>query len=135
MQLGELQRRRSRVEAEARGQVLGLVLVLEIERWSWSIEEMKALQAANAQRLAVIEVGYKFGRGSTVEMMALWQAAEAEKVRIGEVERDRMQAIRKLAGLTGYGDEMDSSSSHSRIAGATFSQSLTPGATVSPVQR
>jgi hypothetical protein len=61
--------------------------------------------AANAQRLAIIEVGYKFGRGSTVEMMALWRLAEVEKVRIGEVENDRVQVIRKLLMVTGFADK------------------------------
>lgn len=100
LQADELRRRRSQVEIQAREQVLGLVL--ELEQMERSIEGMKATQAANAQRLAVIEVGYKFGRGSTAEMIGLWQAAEAEKGRIGEVERDRVQVIRKLAMLTNY---------------------------------
>jgi hypothetical protein len=56
--------------------------------------------------LAVIEAGYKFERGSTVEMIGLWQEAEAEKARIGEVEVDREQSLKKLAGLTGYTDKM-----------------------------
>jgi hypothetical protein len=68
---------------------------------------MKSAQAANAQRLAVIEVGYKFGQGSTVAMMPLWQAAEVERVRIGEVQNERSQAIRKLAELIGHYNKVD----------------------------
>ncbi len=128
LQMGELQRRRSQVEDQTHEQVLGLVL--EIERLERSIVGMKATQAANAQQLAVIEVGYKFGQGSTVAMMALWQAAEAERGRIGEVENELSQAMRKLTGLTGYGDEMDSGDRHSGIGGATLSDSQTSGPAV-----
>jgi hypothetical protein len=80
--------------------VLGLVLA--IEKLDRSIVGMKSAQAANAQRLAIVEVGYKFGQGSTVAMLGLWEQAEAEKGRIREVENDRSQAMSKLAGLTGY---------------------------------
>jgi hypothetical protein len=105
LQLGELRRRRSQVETATREQVLGLLLA--IEQLGRSVEELRVAQAVNAQRLAVIEVGYKFGRGSTVEMMALWQAAEMEKGRIGEVERDRVQQLNKLAVVTGYEIEIE----------------------------
>jgi hypothetical protein len=108
LNLGELHRRRAEVETQTREQVLGLVLT--IEKFDRSIVGMKSAQAANAQRLAIVEVGYKFGQGSTAAMLELWEQAEAEKGRIREVENERSQAISKLAGLTGYGDEMDSGS-------------------------
>jgi hypothetical protein len=100
LNLGELHRRRAEVETQTREQVLGLVLA--IEKLDRSIVGMKSAQAANAQRLAIVEVGYKFGQGSTVAMMALWEQAETEKGRIREAENERSQAMRKLAGLTGY---------------------------------
>jgi hypothetical protein len=100
LNLGELHRRRAEVETQTHEQVLGLVL--EIEKFDRSIVGMKSAQAANAQRLAIVEVGYKFGQGSTAAMLGLWEQAEAEKGRIREVENERSQAIRKLAGLTGY---------------------------------
>ncbi len=96
----ELRRRRAAVTVQIREQVLSLLQT--IERYDRQLADMQATQAANAQRLAVIEVGYKFGRGSTADMMRLWQAAETEKARIREVSFDRGQTIRKLAGLTGY---------------------------------
>jgi hypothetical protein len=128
LNLGELHRRRAAVETQTREQVLGLVL--EIERLERSIAGMKSAQAANAQRLAVIEVGYKFGQGSTVAMMALWEQAEAEKGRIREAENERSQAMSKLAGLTGYGDEMDSGDRAGGIGGVTLSDAQTPGPAV-----
>jgi hypothetical protein len=100
LNLGELHRRRAEVETQTREQVLGLVLA--IEKLDRSIVGMKSAQAANAQRLAIVEVGYKFGQGSTVAMLGLWEQAEAEKGKIGEVENERSQAMSKLAGLTGY---------------------------------
>jgi hypothetical protein len=126
LQLGELRRRRSQVETTTREQVLGLLLA--IERLGRSVAELRVAQVANAQRLQVIEVGYKFGRGSTVEMMALWQAAELEKGRIGEVERDRLQAIRKLAGLTGYEiNQMDARTNDRGSIGDALPQPTTSG--------
>jgi hypothetical protein len=100
LNLGELHRRRAEVETQTREQVLGLVLA--IEKLDRSVVGMKSAQAANAQRLAIVEVGYKFGQGSTVAMLGLWEQAEAEKGRIREVENERSQAMSKLAGLTGY---------------------------------
>jgi hypothetical protein len=100
LNLGELHRRRAEVETNLRGQVLAAVL--EVERVDRQIEGMKGAQAASSQRLAVIEAGYKFGRGSTAEMIGLWQAAEAEKAKVQEVEMGRSQVIQKLAGLTGF---------------------------------
>jgi hypothetical protein len=100
LQLGELRRRRSEVETNLLDQVLAAVLA--VEKLDRQLDEMKAAQAANAQRLAVIEVGYKFGQGSTAEMIGLWQQAEAEKGRIREVELARSQAIRTLATMTNY---------------------------------
>jgi hypothetical protein len=126
LQLGELRRRRSQVETVTREQVLGLLL--EIERLGRSMAELQMAQAANAQRLQVIEVGYKFGRGSTVEMMALWQAAELEKSRIGEVERDRVQQLNKLAGMTGYEiNQVDASVDDRRSIGDALPQPETSG--------
>jgi hypothetical protein len=65
-------------------------------------------------------------------MMALWEQAEAERGRIREVKNERLQAIRKLAGLTGYGDEMDSGDRVGGIGGATLSDAQTPGPDVQP---
>jgi hypothetical protein len=128
LNLGELHRRRAEVETQTREQVLGLVLA--IEKLDRSIVGMKSAQAANAQRLAVIEVGYKFGQGSTVAMLGLWEQAEAERGRIREVENERSQAMSKLAGLTGYGDEMDSGSGDRGIGGATLPIPQAPGPVV-----
>jgi hypothetical protein len=100
LNLGELHRRRAEVETNLRGQVLAAVL--EVERVDRQLDSMKSAQAANAQRLAVIEAGYKFGRGSTAEMIGLWQEAEAEKAQVQEVEVGRSQIIRKLSELTGH---------------------------------
>jgi hypothetical protein len=126
LQLGELRRRRSQVESQAREQVLGLVL--EVERLERSIGAMKSTQAANQQRLAIIEVGYKFGRGSTAEMMGLWRLAEEEKGRIGEVERDRVQQLNKLAGMTGYAiNQMDARADDRRSIGDALPQPETSG--------
>ncbi|NJM47057.1 MAG: hypothetical protein HC860_13590 [Alkalinema sp. RU_4_3] len=118
LQVGELQRRRSQVEAQVHEQVLGLVL--EVERGDRSIKEMQVAQAGNAQRLAVMEVGYKFGRGSTVEMMGLWQAAEAEKGRLKEAVLGREQVVMKLAGVTGHDYQMVASDRDSGFGGAVF---------------
>jgi hypothetical protein len=86
-------------------------------------DAQRMAQAANAQRLQVIEVGYKFGRGSTVEMMALWQAAEVEKSRIWKVERDRVQQLNKLAGITGYAiNQMDTRADDRRSIGDALPQ-------------
>jgi hypothetical protein len=35
-------------------------------------------------------------------MIGLWQAVEAEKAKVQEVELRRSQVIQKLAGLTGF---------------------------------
>jgi hypothetical protein len=100
LNLGELHRRRAEVETKVKEQVLGLVL--EVERFDRQIEGMKGAQAASSQRLAVIEAGYKFGRGSTAEMIGLWQAAEEEKTKIQKVEVERSQVIQKLSVLTNF---------------------------------
>jgi hypothetical protein len=92
--------------ASSAGLARYLAAVLEVERVDRQLDSIRSAQAVNAQRLAVIEAGYKFERGSTVEMIGLWQEAEAEKARIGEVEVDREQSLKKLAGLTGYTDKM-----------------------------
>lgn len=100
LNLGELHRRCAKVETKVKEQVLGLAL--EVERFERQIEGMKGAQTASSQRLAVIESGYKFGRGSTAGMIGLWQAAEVEKAKVQEFEVGRSQVIQKLAGLAGF---------------------------------
>lgn len=99
----ELRRRRSEVEGQIGDQVRDLVL--EVEQRDRRLAVVRTRQAEYRQKLAVMEVSYRTGQGSTSQMMGLWQQGDDLQANLSQAESDRLAAMQKLLNLTGYDSE------------------------------
>ncbi len=96
----ELERQREEVKSQLREKVLALVLDYEAAQRQYSLAQSK-LTTYNQQR-QIIEIGYRLGRGSTTEMLGLWQLLESLEEQVVTAQTLQAQAVRQLWQLTGY---------------------------------
>lgn len=100
LRVSDLVRRRAEVTGQLQQQLLDLVL--DIEQGERQIALLRSQIATHQQRLAVIEIGYRLGEGSTEQIMELWQQRETLEAQLTEETINREQSIRRLSELTGY---------------------------------
>lgn len=101
----ELRRRRSEVEGQIGDKVRDLVL--EVEQRDRRLAVVRTQQTEYRQKVAVLEVAYRTGQGSTSQMMGLWQQGDDLNANLSQAESDRLAAIQKLLNVTGYDSETD----------------------------
>ncbi|MEM6424235.1 MAG: hypothetical protein AAF728_03605 [Cyanobacteria bacterium P01_D01_bin.128] len=113
----DLLRRREEV-AESLGREV-IDRVLDYEELDRRLESLNGQLATHEQRVAVYEVKYRTGQGSTTTMLSYWQRTDDLQARIEEVEIDQGQTVRELEVLcrveeTGTGATADSGGDRSR---------------------
>lgn len=96
----DLIRRRAEVTVQLHDRVTELILGQE--KGDRQIALLTSQLLSQRQRVAVMEVSYRLGEGSTEQMIGLWQQSENLEAKLTEATVDREQSIRKLLELTGY---------------------------------
>ena len=88
--------------------------VLEYEQLGRRLELLDAQIVTQEQREAVLEVSYRMGEGSTINMLGIWQQTEDMVAKRAELTITRERLVTELEQLTGVADDetwVDSGSS------------------------
>jgi len=112
VQVADLIRRREEVAESLAREVVDQVL--EYEQLGRRLELLDAQIVTQEQREAVLEVGYRMGEGSTVNMLGIWQQTEDMVAKRAELVITRERLMAELEQLTGVSDDetwVDSGSS------------------------
>jgi hypothetical protein len=94
--------------------------VLEYEQLGRRLELLDAQIVTQEQREAVLEVSYRMGEGSTINMLGIWQQTEDMLAKRAELTIARERLVTELEQLTGVsGDEtwVDSGSGGRSVSG------------------
>ncbi len=114
VQVADLIRRREEVAEALAREVVDQVL--EYEQLGRRLELLDAQIVTQEQREAVLEVSYRMGEGSTVNMLGIWQQTEDLLAKRAELTITRERLVTELEQLTGVSDDetgVDSGSSGS----------------------
>lgn len=100
VRVSDMVRRKAEVMVTLRDRIIELVLDYEAAERQRSLIESRI--TTHQQRVAVLEISYRLGEGSTETMLPLWQRTEELQAQLAEVAVKREQSLRKLLELTGY---------------------------------
>lgn len=79
--------------------------VLEYEQLGRRLELLDAQIVTQEQREAVLEVSYRMGEGSTINMLGIWQQTEDMVAKRAELTITRERLVTELEQLTGVSDD------------------------------
>ena len=104
VQVADLIRRREEVAEALAREVVDQVL--EVEQLGRRLELLDAQIVTQEQREAVLEVSYRMGEGSTINMLGIWQQTEDMVAKRAELAITRERLVTELERLIGVsGDE------------------------------
>ena len=112
VQVADLIRRREEVAESLAREVVDQVL--EYEQLGRRLELLDAQIVTQEHREAVLEVSYRMGEGSTINMLGIWQQTEDMVAKRAELAITRERWVTELEQLTGVSDDetwVDSGSS------------------------
>lgn len=99
VQVADLIRRREEVAESLAREVVDQVL--EYEQLGRRLELLDAQIVTQEQREAVLEVSYRMGEGSTINMLGIWQQTEDMVAKRAELAITRERWVTELEQLTG----------------------------------
>jgi len=105
LEIAQLERRRAEVETALRLSVAQSLA--DLDAATRKAQAARARLAAHQARAQLLGVGYKFGDGSTEEMLQVWQAGEELKLSVQQFALDEQTAVFKLLRVVAKSDGME----------------------------